>query len=614
MPSLDPAHARVVVRVVIGEMAMSRREVAGEPAGVQLIEACREPHEVVLRGEGDDELSILITDAPVDPERLAERLDGMSGSLEQGSMLGHLGGRQVAEDLESGRAVTLKVWELLADLADAPFEVIRRATIHPDLDRWPAIDLIDRHFDESESPGGEQHDEHGDAHARVVGWTHRELDGLRSILRTRSPAGFKCAVGRSDTSDVGCGMATIERCSDARRRRRLSFALSALLTTVAIAAGPRLDGGPPHPARWESVDGPRVPVAGAAGVMLERGPALIGGFTDRLEATAAIQVRDPRHGWMPVGSSLLEPRAEPSAVPLTDGTVLVVGGWDGRLPDDVRHLGTAERLDPWNPATRNSVPPPFADRIDAGLDGHAACLLADGRVLVVHGRRGTVFDPASDAWSAPFRISCERRHPALVELPSELNGAAEVVVIGGARRPDDPAVETLRIEPDGTVISTPWPASVMPSTVGRSAAIRVGRSIIVAGGELEGRSIGSTWRLVPAEHTATPGADLPIAHGVAAGRLIRTGARLVLLGGESIVGGRPVPIEFGAVLHPRLERIWSLPAAPVASVRSSVLGGESSSPEVVGGYRFDGTAARGARTRVLSDDVRLRLPSLLIDD
>ena len=89
MPSLDPAHARMVVRVVVGEMAMSRREVAGEPAGVQLIEACREPHEVVLRGEGDDELSILITDAPVDPERLAELLDGMSGSLEQGSMLGH---------------------------------------------------------------------------------------------------------------------------------------------------------------------------------------------------------------------------------------------------------------------------------------------------------------------------------------------------------------------------------------------------------------------------------------------------------------------------------------------------------------------------------------------
>jgi hypothetical protein len=260
------------------------------------------------------------------------------------------------------------------------------------------------------------------------------------------------------------------------------------------------------------------------------------------------------------------------------------------------------------------VPPPFPDRLDAGLDGHAACLLADGRVLVVHGRRGTVFDPARDSWSGPFRLSCERRHPALVECSSDPNGTTEVVVIGGGRRLDDPAVETLRIEPDGTGASTPWPASAMPAMVGRSAAIRVGRAIIVAGGELEGRSVGSTWRLEPAERTATRGADLPIVHGVAAGRLMRTGARLVLLGGESIVGGRPVPIESGAVLHPRLERIWSLPAAPVASVRSSVLGGESSSPEVVGGYRFDGTAARGARTRVLSDDVRLRLPSLLIDD
>jgi hypothetical protein len=152
----------------------------------------------------------------------------------------------------------------------------------------------------------------------------------------------------------------------------------------------------------------------------------------------------------------------------------------------------------------------------------------------------------------------------------------------------------------------------MSPMVGRSAAIRVGRSIVVAGGELEGRSVGSTWRLDPVERTAAPGADLPMAHGIAAGRLIRTGARLTLLGGESLVDGRPVPVESGAILHPRLER--SLPTAPSSSVRSTVLGGESSSPEVVGGYRFDGSAARGARTRVLSDDVRLRLPSLLIDD
>ncbi len=386
-------------------------------------------------------------------------------------------------------------------------------------------------------------------------------------------------------------------------------------TGTAVAAGPRPsnDAAPPHPARWESIDGPRVPVAAAAGVALERGPALIGGFTDRLEATAAIQVRDPRHGWLPVGSSLLEPRAEATAIPLTDGTVLVIGGWSGQLPDDVRHLGTAERIDPWNPAIRAPVPAPLDDRADAGLKGHAASVLSDGRVLLVHGHRGTIFDPARDTWSAPFRLACERFGAALIEMSDGSHDAIEVLAIGGARREDDPPVETLRIDADD-VTSTSWPGSALPAMVARHAALRVGRSTLVAGGEHHGRSLTSTWRLDPDALDVVPGPDLPINAGVAGGRLIRTGARVVLLGGESIVDGRPVPVISGAVMHPRLDRVWPLPTAPSSSVRSTVLGGDGDSPEIVGGYRFDAKATRGGRTRVLADDVRLRLPSLLIDD
>ena len=412
---------------------------------------------------------------------------------------------------------------------------------------------------------------------------------------------------------MGGTSATIAGRLGAAGRRWLSVALSAWIATAALA-DPGTPDPPPHPARWETLDGPRVPIAGAAGVSLERGPALVGGFTDRLEATAAIQVRDPRHGWMPVGSALVQPRAEATAIPLADGTVLVIGGWDGRLPDDVRHLGSAERLDPWNPAIRRPIPPPFADRGDAGLEGHAACGLADGRVLVVHRRQGTIFDPATDDWSPPFRLTTDRRHATLVAMPSTSSGEIDVVIIGGGRRADDPAIETIRIAADGTAIAEAWPTTTVPAALGRAAALAVGREIVVAGGELLGRSVSTTWRLDPAARTAESGPDLPVPDGVADGRLARTGARLVLLGGESIVEGRPVPVANGAVLHPRLDRLWALPAGPVAAVRSTVLATEGRGPEIVGGYRFDRSAPRGARTRVLGDDVRLRLPSLLIDD
>jgi hypothetical protein len=48
-------------------------------------------------------------------------------------------------------------------------------------------------------------------------------------------------------------------------------------------------------------------------------------------------------------------------------------------------------------------------------------------------------------------------------------------------------------------------------------------------------------------------------------------------------------------------------------VRGAVLKTERG-PELIGGYLFDPSAPRGARIRILGDDLRLRLPSLMIDD
>lgn len=382
---------------------------------------------------------------------------------------------------------------------------------------------------------------------------------------------------------------------------------------------------PPHPASWRSLDGPRVAVAGAAGVVVDDRAALIGGFTERLEATAAVQIRDPRHGWMPVGTALLEARAEATVVPLDDGSVLVIGGWSGRLPDQTTALGTVERCDPWNPQHRRPVPPPWPDRVETGLEGVAACGLPDGRVLVVHGTEAVIFDPGDDSWSRPARLAGARRGATLVPLASRFlqddddddgdDGTIEVLAIGGGRTARDPAIESILIEGDSSITCVDWPAGSLPSDVTGIAAIAVGEDVVLAGGTRGDSTLDRSWRISPPRRAVEPGPRLPIEGGITHARLARLGRRLVLLGGERRLDGRPLPAVHGAVLRSDLGRVWGLPPGPIAAVRATVLVDSASGEiELVGGYRFDPGAARGARTRVLDADTRLNLPRLLVED
>ncbi len=542
----------------------------------------------------------------------------MRGAFEQGAVASDLLGWKIAEDLESGRAMALKSGESPSDLADPPFHAIPAPAVETDLDRWTTLDLRDRRFHEPETPGGKQQDEHGDAHVTGVGPNDGRLNRRAASPPCSRLHRFKCAPPRSDTPEVDAFTRQIDHGCAAAGRRWLSLLLLLCAMTAAIGNVTSAGEPPPHPARWESLEGPRVPVAGAAAASPERGPALIGGFTERLEATAAIQLRDPRLGWMPVGSSLLEPRAEATAILLADDSVLVIGGWSGRLPDEVRPLGTVERIDPWNPAGRHTVPPPFPEDVEQGLAGHAACRLPDGRVLLIHGRRGAVFDPASESWSPPFAIAAERRHAAIVPCRSPTSDVIEVVLIGGVRRRGEPSIETIEITADGAVASKAWsvdaPDDSIPSDLTRMATLETESAIVVAGGERVGRSESRTWRLDPRARSVTAGPDLPIEGGVAAGCLIAVGQRLVVLGGESMRDGRPTPTTHGAVLNRRLDRAWPLPPSPALAVRMTVVPTDDGGPELVGGYRFDASAPRGSRIRVLSSDVRLHLPTMLIAD
>lgn len=128
----------------------------------------------------------------------------------------------------------------------------------------------------------------------------------------------------------------------------------------------------------------------AFAAVLSNGKVLVGGGGTSSGLLASAELFDPTTGrWAPTGG-LTTGRAGPlSATRLSDGRVLVAGGFAG----DKR---TAAIYDPTT-GTWATAEPMHAERVDE----QTAVLLADGRVLISGGRpsSGDVFDPVGGHWS-----------------------------------------------------------------------------------------------------------------------------------------------------------------------------------------------------------------------
>lgn len=407
------------------------------------------------------------------------------------------------------------------------------------------------------------------------------------------PDKFKCAAPRSDTPGV-------MRCD-------LLLGLFVLCLVVGantVCATPPLR----HPTTWRSLEGPRVGVADAAAIELDGGDLiLVGGFTARLESTAAVQRRSARHGWEPVGTSLLTPRASPLIAALPDRRLLVVGGWTGTLPSDVQQLGDAELCDPRRPERRRALTSPFPDREHEGLEGATMCTLHDGRILLVHDRDIAVFDPSRMDWTRRIRLGHARRGATLIALPDD-----DVVVVGGG---DDgtPPIVTIHIDENGDATSEPWKSSLASDLRHASGIVLNSREALVVGGESRGSSTTQGWVLDLRERTVRDIAPLPIPGGIARATLVRIDDRVLVLGGETVEHRFPTAPANGAVLRPPWDRPLVLDGPPVEVVRSmsfpAARGGT-----VLGGYRFDPTAARDRRIQVHRDAFELVLPVFAIVD
>jgi hypothetical protein len=125
------------------------------------------------------------------------------------------------------------------------------------------------------------------------------------------------------------------------------------------------------------------------------------------------------------GITLQYPRALHTATLLSDGRVLLVGGYSG----ENEQLAEVEIFDPSNDITYLAAPLHFP------RTWHTATLLSDGRVLVVGGYNKTlqwlgdseVYDPIMDKWTVVPTIG-----PHGYANTSTLMEGGQVLVVGGA--------------------------------------------------------------------------------------------------------------------------------------------------------------------------------------
>ncbi|HSB18709.1 MAG TPA: kelch repeat-containing protein [Anaeromyxobacteraceae bacterium] len=147
------------------------------------------------------------------------------------------------------------------------------------------------------------------------------------------------------------------------------------------------------------------------------------------QAKDSAEIYDPATGiWTPTGS-MNEARAEPGAVLLLDGRVLVAGGWDG-----VVGLETSAEL--YDPATGRWTPTrDMAWGRNASAMSHCLVLLPSGKALFVGGREpdesapapaAEVYDPANEEWATTGPMVTGREIPAAILLPS-----GKVLAVGG---------------------------------------------------------------------------------------------------------------------------------------------------------------------------------------
>ncbi len=299
----------------------------------------------------------------------------------------------------------------------------------------------------------------------------------------------------------------------------------------------------------------------------------------------ASEIFDPVGGRFTPGPDMTTPRAGHTATLLSDGRVLLVGGYagEGRPP-----LVTAEVFDPdTNEFSR-------VGDLAGGRADHSATMLPDGRVLIAGGTSGNrralstteVFDPERDEFVTGSPLSSARSGHAAV-LHSGL-----VLLIGGTQDIVS-AMGTTDVLRRATW--TPGPVMGTPR-VKHAATVLPDDSVLIVGGstDVEGRELlASTELLDLAAMRFEAGPDLSEGQYKLDGAVTRLpDGRVVIAGGQRVDVYDPVSGEMDTMSDPPVPRRSFVSASALPNGRVLVAGGYDSGISPTADARVVRIAAR----------------------
>jgi hypothetical protein len=233
---------------------------------------------------------------------------------------------------------------------------------------------------------------------------------------------------------------------------RCMLALAACTGVSGTAAGNPEDVGGVHVEA--TMSSPRA--AHTATTLTDGTVLIVGGFVERETQIAGAELFNPATGEFTPLPAMFEPRHSHTATPLDDGTILLAGGFGA----GGRYLNSAELYDP---ATRTFT---RAADMPASRAGHAAVPLEDGTVLLVGGTgegwiflsTAEIYDPAHAAFVQVGPMSVPRAALGAVRLQDGRvlvtgghTGRRAAMVVYATAEMYDP--QTRRFEPAGEMIT-----------------------------------------------------------------------------------------------------------------------------------------------------------------
>ncbi|MDI1431637.1 Kelch repeat-containing protein [Polyangium sorediatum] len=171
---------------------------------------------------------------------------------------------------------------------------------------------------------------------------------------------------------------------------------------------------------------PRATLLTDGRVLVTGGWGLEDGYA-HVKVLASAELYDPQTNTFSAAASMIRPRNKHTATRLPDGRVLVVGGFSSYVPDHEDEIYPPEpSAEIYDPATDTWV---YATHPDAAHMEHSAALLSNGQVLIVGGGGQTaaeLYDPQTNTWSSAGGTSAAYSCSSVTELPD-----GKVLVRGG---------------------------------------------------------------------------------------------------------------------------------------------------------------------------------------